>query len=358
MRIASLLREVARNVGSGTSQALTLFLVSALTGTLLVAADTFTVRGLIAEADAFRDRGAAIMTITAPGAVDGRSCASLRDAEGVLAAGAIRARNDDLRLSVLPSIPVSAYEVTTGFPTLLAPEPEAIPSGVLLASEVAEQIGVMPGDAISTQEGPVELAAVYAYPSDGRRGGLNWAVLAPVPQDGVFDECWASTWPPKDGLSTLLNATIVAGAPQDDGPQISQLNTTLGVHFNVPERYASRLTRYVPLVAVLGALALGWIAIRRRRLGIASDMHAGLTRSDAVTQMLLEASSWAIPAGAFCVSAAALFAAGLHVDELAAALTNALRVAVALTGGALLGTLLGTLAVRERHLFAYFKDRQ
>lgn len=357
MRVDAILREVLRDIRTGTARAVTLTLILSVLGIALVLTEIITVRGLLDEAERFRSAGGATLTITAPGRIDGAACEQLRAIDGVGAAGAVRERRTDLRAGALPDAPLATFETTPGFPALLAPESVA-PVGLVVSEDVASELHLAVGDSIASDEGRADVAGVFAYPSDGRRAGFGWAALERVNADRPFDECWVSAWPVDARLPGLLSLSLLpADAESGDPPQIGQLNPSLGREFTGPDRFDRRLTAAAPLVAAGIGLLLSWGAVRLRRVEMASNLHGGVRRRDAVSIMLLEAAACALPPAVLSATAGMLASAGVVEPDRLGLILSSTRIAAALAIGVIGGTLVATLLVRERHLFRYFKDR-
>lgn len=358
MRFAALAREVLRNILTGTARVTVFGVALALVSSGLALADLASVRALEQQARAFQDAGASIITLVAPGRIDGRVCESLATLDGVRAAGAIRESKEQVRALALPGAPLQTKDVTVGFPALLTRN-DPTGAGVVLVRNAADQLGLAPGDTLHTSSGEVRVAGVFDYPDDGRRTGLGYAALLPTVDAKPFDECWVDAWPAVPALPALIMTTVTpsTGARDEEAPALGQLNTRLGAALDGPTLFAARVTASVPLVALAAGLALGFLSVRLRRMQLASALHSRVRRSDLHLQVVLETGAWVLPA----------FAVGLAVCGFAVALgdpadhlTNAalaLRVPVTCAAAALAGATLALTATRERHLFRYFKDR-
>lgn len=152
---------------------------------------------------------------------------------------------------------------------------------------------------------------------------------------------------------------ITAARTARDDVQViqGQLNTQLGTRFGGAERYPERVTRYAPVAAGFLGLILAALPVRLRRLELASRLHDGSSRADLTAQTLLEAVVWILPAMLIAWAGSEIYpyvVAGLESESFGA--SNYLTPSVGVIG-ALLGTVVATLVVRERHLFACFKDR-
>lgn len=353
MRARATWREAARNIWSGTTRATGFGLtLSALIAGLLLA-DLGTVRQITSESEAFASAGAATLIMTAEGRVAGAACEALNAVPGVRAAGALRALPDPLRLTLLPQAPLPQFEFSAGFPALLRADVTAS-GGALLSTETAQSLGVGPGDTVGAGAERLIVRGSFDYPEDGRRVGLGYAVLLGSDRDAPYDECWVDSWPQVPDLRGLL---LLTAAPGEEPPVVAQLNSRLGESFDGAQKFEDRLTRWAaPLAGVLG-LSLGFIAIRIRRLELASALHARVPRASLATGALLETASWALTAPIIGLALTALLARSFSAEDAGSILLLGARIAVLAGLGALLGALLSLLLVREKHLFRYFKER-
>jgi hypothetical protein len=104
-------------------------------------------------------------------------------------------------------------------------------------------------------------------------------------------------------------------------------------------------------------VVLGLIAVRTRRLELASALHAGVDKPSLVIQTTWEAVVWAgLPVLALTPASYVLAGHG-NSDNVMAASLSGLATVAATGAGAILGTMAATAATRERHLFRYFRTR-
>lgn len=357
MRLTALLREAGRNIITGTTRFTLFATILTLTLTGFTVADATLIIQQIAAADHYRTAGGATQILTATGRIDPAACADLTQIPGVTAAGALRQSERKVTIATLPDAPVPTYEVTPGFPNVLGAT-RAVAAGAVASADVAHALGVTPGDILATDRGPLKISSTYNYPADGRRPGFGYALLAVTTDQSPYDECWVTAFPEITNLRALLFTTMQAGEPtSSDKPQLSQLNPSLGASFNGYGAFSSRITGSAAPVALIISTLIGFIAVRIRRLQLASALHAGIPRGDVVAFILLETAGWSAAAAAITV-AAATWATSWAPAANASALAQTL-VTIPLTGfaGALIGALAATLATQERHLFNYFKDR-
>lgn len=259
--------------------------------------------------------------------------------------------------SALPSSKIPLMETSPQFGDVLRAERGPEP-GLILSAQVSEALDLGIGDSLTTPTGRVPVGGKYDYPDDGRRAGYGYAVLAPVQSNlGAFDECWVDAWPISERVPALLRMTLIPTGDDAQPPVLSQLNTSRGIGFDGPARYAGRITRHVPIAALVVGIGLGYAAVRSRRIQFAAALHAGLRRRALAAILGLEVTSWTLPAAMFTIAVAALVAARAPNLSPGIALILGSRVWVLAVAGGFLGALVALLQVRERHLFRYFKER-
>ena len=359
MRLSALIHEAARNITSGTTR-LTIFgcaLALVVGGLTLV--DALTIAQQVSLADKFRQAGGATMIITAQSGIDGNACEDLTETLGVNAAGALRESPQRITVSTLPDAPLPLYEITPGFLTVISvPVPSS--AGLFLSSDIAKSLAVDPGESIETDSGKTQVAATFPYPADGRRPGLGYAALSTADSHKPFDECWATAWPQITNLRALLLTTVAPHPDADQGaerPRVSQLNGSLGESPSGDEAFLDRTTRGAAPLTGLIALLLGYVAIRLRRLQLASALHSGVKRLDLLTMQLVEACVWSVPAVLVGLSAAATATQLVPDGDQHALFLSVLSGSLAGFVGAIIGTAVGTITTSEKHVFRYFKDR-
>ena len=371
MRFTSITREAYRDTRSGTARAGTFGLVLALLLLALAAADLLAVRVITDAAERFRTSGASIVTLTAPDRIDGAACDALADIRGIRAPGAHRPPPPPPRAgragaapppldqgvvaNALPSSTLPVFDVTPGLRDVLhaSGQPSA---GLILSDQAAASLAVREGDALATRQGPVPVAGAFAYPSDGRRPGFGYAALAPIPAGTTFDECWVDVWPTLPEIPALLRTTLLPEVADTQPPVIAQLNATLGASFDGAARMSERVTQFAPPVAAFVAAGLGFLAVRTRRMHLASALHAGVTRPALAAVVALELLTWVIPA-ALAATAAIVLIVATAPAEAGSFAQLGLRVIVAGVAATPLGALLAFATIRERHLFRYFRTR-
>jgi len=314
--------------------------------------------GVIEGAREYRDAGASVQILEATGQVDGARCEALARVDGVNAAGALRT-GEPLRALNLPSSELTGLEATPGLLGALD-RGRVAGAGLWLSADLAEALGAVPGDSIATTTGPARLGAVYPYPDDGRDRALGYAAVAPVPATGLFDSCWVEIWPVDPETATLLRTTVVADPSSEVQPTQKQLNGRLGATYDASAEFSGRLTEPTPIATAALGLALGYVAIRLRRLELAAALHARVPRAALTWQMLLETAAWT-GAGIVVTVPALWWLAGAGGDGLATDQVSTwiigMRTVLAGAGAVLVGAVAGALTTREKHLFKYFKER-
>lgn len=354
-------REAWRNVVTGTARAGILATVLVATTLGLVLADLFAVRGIVERVDEFRSAGADVLVFAADGGVDPVRCERVAEAPGALAAGAIR-RAADRYAATMPGSSIPTYTVTPGFAAVLTDAPVA-GAGVALSRELATTLDAAPGDTLRILENTsgstaTRVATVYDYPADGRTSGFGFAMLTPAVDGGHFDACWVRQWPQSHETELLLRSVAVADADGDAAPpELTQLNTTLGRQLDATSLFLERPTRWLPLVALVIAAAVGFTSVRLRRLEIASARHLRVPRGAQILGGVLESCAWAVPvllAGA--LAGAWVASSGVAADR-ASTMALAMLAPLSAVLGGTAGVVAGIVSIRERELLRYLKER-
>ncbi|MDI6099428.1 hypothetical protein QLQ12_12570 [Actinoplanes sp. NEAU-A12] len=355
MRLRSILSEAGRNLRTGTTRALSFGVLLAAINAGLAIADTRSIVDIEQRAAGFVAAGASVRKMVAKQSTDPAACERLGEVQGIRSAGALR-ETDAIVLSTMRSSAIPAYAVSPGFLHILGGTADA-PAGVWISTELAGTLAVQPGHSMATTVGSLTVAGVFDYPDDGRDSRLAYAVLLPEPAAGDFDECWADVWPLSDSRKALLHAALKVDTASTDPVETGQLNTRLGTVFDSLGQFDTRPTRFVVPGCALAGLLLGYAAIRLRRLEIAGALHLGQSRRALLATLALETAAWGVLA--FLLSAGALFAAvrWMNAADAVDIYLIDIRGPAAAAASALIGAVLATFRIRERHLFAYFKDR-
>jgi len=360
MRARVILGEVWRDVVSGTTRAGLLAVVFVVLVGSVALVDVRSVAGVVQGGVGFRAAGATVQMLQAPGLVDGWRCDALSDLGSVSYAGAVR-QAEPVRILNLPSARVTVIEATPGVVGMLsvmgrAWTDEAIPDGVWLSEDLATMLGAAPGTVLETSTGEAVVQGVYAWPDDGRSRDLGYAILTPVPAAGVFDQCWLEVWP-VDAEAASLAYTSLTRPPEGGQVTTGQLNTRLGASYDAAGLLRGRLTAQAPLAGLVIGLGLGYVAVRTRRLEIASALHARVPRAGLLLQYVLEVAAWA-GAGMVILAAGLLWGARWdNPDRSWATWLIGLRIVVAGGAATIFGALAALATTREKHLFRYAKER-
>jgi hypothetical protein len=370
MRLGDVVGEALRNVWYGVTRPLVLAAIWALIVGGIAVLDLHVLVDINSDLVRWRQAGAAVVVIKAPGAIDGAACEALSSATGIPYSGAGRTIPDGLALPALPLGTPTLIEVTPGLARLVTAtargsdadaEAAAVPrddGGILLSDSLASVVGRGPGTSLATAQGPANVVAVFPTPEDGRDTLFSYAALAQVPASGRFDYCWAEVWPP-DATTTHLVLTTIAPTADIGAESISvgQLNSTFGATTDAQDAYGHRPTSSAPLVGCVAGLLIGYVGVRLRRLELASALHARVSRRAQLIQVQLETMLWL--AVAVIGTAPAVVAAAV-VDNPLGVLPVLAPAGLTILAGlvaSMIGVGLGLSVTRERHLFVYFNQR-
>lgn len=361
MRISTLLREAGLNIVTGTTRA-ALFCL-ALTAVIVFSggAEIIAVADLDHRATEFRERGGSTLVYRLKAGINAWSCDRLGSIPGVSAAGAVRQRGAGEVASALPDQVIPAYDVSAAFGGFRALGGVAGRDGVLIAEDLATTLGIATGESLSLTTGSPSVGGVFGYPADGRISGYGYAVLIPADSSQPYDECWVEAWPVTDALLGVIPTVLVpgaaSGAPTGQGPQLKQLNASLGTRFDGEHAFDTRITRGAPVVVAVVASVLGCLSVLRRRLELAAARHAGVSASDQRFLVVAESFVWAGAAVLVTVPMLATLALVEQTGAPESLLSVGLWPVAVGVPAVLLGALSATLVVREKQLFAYFKSR-
>ena len=354
MRVTTFLREISRNLTSGTARVGVLTGLAAALLTALILLEVLTIAGFVKQGVDYRAGGASITTLALTGRIDGQACEELSAVPDVIASGAMREEVATV-LDVLPASPIKHYTSTPSFARVLGAGDSG--EGLYFSDAVVEAVGT---GAIAVDGREIPVRGTYNYPSDGRRAGFGWATLVPTyATDGVFDECWVQVWPERGDTRQLLLSTLTPpkDAKSSDEPKVSQLNTRFGTTFEGAREYAKRPTLYAPAVALIVGLIIAAVAVRARRVEIAANLHAGTSRTVMTLQQVSEAGVWALAAAVISWGASVLVIALVIPTEMHTLALRTAAIVLASLVGSLIGSLIGTTTVRESKLWDYVKGR-
>lgn len=319
--------------------------------------DLHTITTLNTEAHQFRNSMASVTVLQAPGRIDGAACEALNQLPGSHAA-ALRTAAQPLTAAHLPGTTMQTYEATPSIGEVLRAT-MGVPGGIYLSRAVADQLGLGASSAIDLTAAQIPVTGIFDWDErDGRPPGYGYSLFVPTTAQRPFDECWLDTWPIDPQARARLNFTLLAATGDDQMPtKTYQLNTAHGVTLNGPELFRERPTRYVPVLIAVLSFALGFLAVRRRKLEVASDLHAGVPKADLALKHLLETASWAIVAVIVTIPVTTgSISANNPTDSPRLLALIGVYLATGLATP-LLGTTAAVSLIREGHLNKYFKAR-
>lgn len=362
MRAWEAVREGWRDVVSGAAGAVVLALVFGVAVSAVVDLRAAGVAAVVREAHGFVAAGAATTIVQADGRIDGRACDALATIPSVLASGALRSVDHGAVPNSLPRTALPTYDVTRGFPTVVARGAPGGSSrtgsvGVIASAELAEELGLRAGSLLATDTGDTPVASVYQYPDDGRDPDLGYALLSPSIDDGrPYDACWATIWPEDASAVTAARRTVLpsTGAEGEQRVMTGQLNPRLGATFDPDEAIDHQSSA---LLALTVGLTVGWVALVRRRLSIASDRHVGVTVGAQVVGMVVQHLTWATVGAIGTLAVAIVLLRGFGGPDAVPILIEAACSAALGVVGAVLGGAVGLVTIRERSLHRYFRTR-
>lgn len=359
MSIGALARETWRDMTSGTAWIGIWTLLAAL---LLGGGISLDVQVIAREARAAADYQASLASVRvveSNQAIDGATCRALAELDGVKGAIAIRKAPEPLSPAAMPSASLQTWEYTGGIEgvfDMTSHDPAA--SGIILAEQVASALGLVAGDEAALKSGAsTPVKGVYAWDeNDGRRTGYAYSALVPVPARGRFDACWVRLWPLNPAVDSLMRLAVIPG---DEHQQVDtySVNASLGAAFDGPGRYAGRITAPIAWILFGLGLGIGALSVRRRRLELASDLHAGVSRTDLVAKVELHTAVIALFAAILSVPVLTGMILRVPEADRPALWAHAGLLGLVGASGLLLGALLVALALREKKLFDYFKTR-
>ncbi|WP_160159411.1 hypothetical protein [Actinomyces culturomici] len=354
----ALAREAWRDMTSGTAWIGVWSLVVSL---LIGGGIALDLRVIAREAQAaqnYQRAMASVRVVESTRAIDGAGCRALARVEGVAGAVAMRKADQSLTPAAMPSSSLQTWEYAGDIGGVFDMASLSPGVGVVLAEQVGDALGLAAGGELALADGSsARVQGVYRWDeTDGRRTGFAYSALVPVPAGGVFDACWVRLWPLKPEVDSLMRTSVI---PSGENQQVEtySVNASLGSSFDGQARYFGRITAPIMWALGAGSLVVGALSVRRRRLELASDLHAGVGRADLLAKLLAHAvvigvasSVLVLPALSWAILRAP---AGDRGDLWAhAGLLGAVGFA-----GLVLGALAAGLLVRETKLFDYFKAR-
>lgn len=355
MRLFELLRETFRDMVSGMSKMVLLFVgIMALT-ICLIGFDLLQIIAIERQVEQFHDVKADVAMIVHAKSVNGESCDNVARSQSVEASGALRT-GGSIALVALPYNQIPIFEVTGGMMDVVAVADDDVGGGVWIPEQVAGKLGLNAGSEVATDHGSMRVAAVYAWPEDGRDSRFGYAVIVPVPASGTFDECWAQTRMSKDSATSLLRYTLFHDA-ETGGSQVGQLNYAKGDWVDGYGLFSGRLSRFVIPTAGVFAAVLAYVCVRSRKLELAGNLHAGGGKIAQLLQLVLEQFVPAIMGLVVTLTGMAVAISAFGVPDATGLIELAMYEVGWIPVGVVVGTLVGGMTIRERDLFRHFKNR-
>lgn len=357
MRTRDIATEAWRNIASGASRPLLLFSLFALTLLLGVSFSAQLTASAMQRYATYDTSGAATTVIQAPASIDARRCTALDRVQGVTAAAALRQLPSEIRLAALPRFGQPQIEVFGDLFGLLGGKNTGT-SGVFLSEGFASQLGLHAGDPLALTDTTTRLAGVFEFPEDGRLQLLANAVVSPTPDaTAPFDECWVRVWPPNAQLTSLFDSVVLSGT-QSAAAEFKLLNGTLGDPQSLSDLLADSHVAAIEAAGAGGALLLGFVVIRIRRLDLAVALHVGQSRMAQLAQILIEVAPIGL-AAAVMVGVGTVAGVSVLVPEVGVV---SIAHGAVVTGSALLGCLLAGVVVSHATIRAakfgdWAKDR-
>jgi hypothetical protein len=233
--------------------------------------------------------------------------------------------------------------------------------GVWVSQDLADAIGLRLEHPMVPVKGGdmLRVDGIYDYPNDGRSPVLTYQIVSPTPVVGRFDECWELVWPDPDLAAPVLTLPAIPDFSGGEPARVSvgQVNTTLGLSFDGPARFAGLPLDAMRFAGVGIAVVIGFVSVRLRRLELASMLHAGVAKTAVALQVTIETAWWLLLGLAPSVAAAAYAARAGNTTEWVTAFLPAALTLGAAAATAILGALAAIVLTREIHLFRYFKNR-
>jgi hypothetical protein len=353
--LASLRSEASRNLRSGTTRGGLFGVLWILLAIAALLWNSVVTNGIIQDAARWQSAGASVLVVESTGNIDGLRCESMGALPNVESAGAIRQSSNPLRPAMTPGVDLPTFDATPGFvPVVL--DRAASPNGVFVSEQVASALGITAGDDLPTANGRALVTGVFDYPDDGRRALLGYATIQTVPAADTFDECWVSIWPESERARSIISASVLDQASTDEGvPTISQLNTTLGESFSGEDRYRDRATAFLPLGLLCAAAALGFAAVRTRRLELAASRLVGIRPRDQAVHLSMETLSW------MTMASAVVLASILAIEMALSVRFSSIQYAeLLLVGGGMAawtGAMMALASISSGRALDYFRDR-
>lgn len=355
MIVREAIREAVRNVASGTARSVILVVALGLLSLGASLLDALAITEILDETDTYRAAGADIYTAAAPEGVLGQQCQALPRMRAVGAAGALSLTEDPLNFTVLSDFDVDHYEASPGLAEVLGLS-GLQPGDFVVSRALADQLGLAEGTFAATADAAPLVTGIYEYPKDQRAVTLEFAAVSIVASQGLFDQCWATYWPPEPGQEGSLDVVFKPGTPPDLMER-RQLNASFGARFDPVSEFSQRATRVLPVVAGWVAFLLTLLIQRRRLLEGSLARHLGASNGDLALIRGCEAILWLVPLLVLGLGVSLVTAHQLSPADPAALVAPQLRVWIGVGIGAASATLLGSLTASQSDLLKQFQSQ-
>lgn len=355
MRILDILGEALCNIRSGSSRAGVLATILVLVSTVLLAVDAAAIGALQERAETVRAQAGAIRVLVAENAVDPSVCSSLDKLESINDAGPIW-RLDPISLPALPGVEVPFFRLSPAVARMLD-FPNIRFGGIYIPGSLAERWHAREGSRLDTSNGSIVIDGVYSYSEDdGRDPRLANAIVVIGEPSERASECWYSAWPPSSASDQFVYGAV-ASAEENSAAQIAPLNPTIGQILDFTQEYTTRVTALASAAVVVLFAILAFSGMTRRRVELASNLHAGSRRRDVVAGVAIETFIWAFAAAVAIFVITRLTSKLLLRDVLAGYEASLMTTLTIATGAAVIGAVVPAVLTREDRLFTMFKAR-
>lgn len=356
MHLRAAAGEATRNIRTGTARAGAVASLVVLASLALLFVDLFAIAAIQSRAETVRAHAGDVRVLVTKNSIEPSACASLAGLAGIESAGAVR-ELDPVRPLALDDVAVPAFIAGPGVAHMLQ-FPSAEPGGVYISTGLATRWHVRSGSRLETSLGTVAIAGVFPYREDDGRDPRFADAFVVIGDDHLpAAECWYRTQPATTSLDGLARGAAAALTSPGSAAQIATLNPTVGQQGDFASEYRTRPTALaVPGVVLVFALTSG-AALLRRRLELASNLHAGARYRDLAGVLVIETVLWTAPAGIALFFLTRLASRLILVEQIPGSDASLAGMVAAAVAAALCGALIPLLLTRESRLFGLFKAR-
>ena len=171
------------------------------------------------------------------------------------------------------------------------------------------------------------------------------------------DRCVHTVGFREDSSAAYSTVIVTERGAQSTSVGVTQVNKGFDSRYDATSGYLTRMTRWMPLIALAVGLLLGVMSVRRRRLEYAGALHSGQSKGAQLFGIAVETTVWAGLATAASCSLLAAACVRLAASDPLTVLGAAIRTPLALLAGTVCAALASGLLIRESQLFRYFKNR-